>query len=150
MNQIHLKDCREILTEMKDNSVDLICTDPPYGISYRSNRQTVDRKTSVKDNVSKVVREHYFESIEEDVEEKIDVPRPYILKIDTTWGWREDVQIKAGKIYGVYLVDKGNTQFNEYHLIWLYNEVEKIGNYHTDSEDPEYNEDDEELLNDKV
>ena len=74
--------------------------------------------------------------------------KPYILKIDTTWGWREDVQIKAGKIYGVYLVDKGNTQFNEYHLIWLYNEVEKIGNYHTDSEDPDYNEDDEELLND--
>lgn len=34
---IILGDCLEVLRNMPDSSIDLILTDPPYGVSYRSN-----------------------------------------------------------------------------------------------------------------
>ncbi len=33
-------DCLEVMKDMEDNSVDVICADPPYGIDYQSARQT--------------------------------------------------------------------------------------------------------------
>lgn len=36
INKIHCMDCLEGLKEIEDNSVDLIVTDPPYGINYHS------------------------------------------------------------------------------------------------------------------
>jgi site-specific DNA-methyltransferase (adenine-specific) len=33
---IYNGDCREILPELPDNCVDLVLTDPPYGISFSS------------------------------------------------------------------------------------------------------------------
>ena len=33
-NTILLGDCLDRLTELPDNSVDLVCTDPPYGYSF--------------------------------------------------------------------------------------------------------------------
>ena len=33
---IHNADCRDILPKLADNSIDLLCTDPPYGISFMS------------------------------------------------------------------------------------------------------------------
>jgi site-specific DNA-methyltransferase (adenine-specific) len=59
-------DCRELLTQHTSNSVDLIVADPPYGIEYRSNRQTVDRKRSINGEGSQVCRPHYFGNIEND------------------------------------------------------------------------------------
>ena len=59
-------DCNEILPTISDESIDLIVTDPPYGMSYKSNRQKVDRKTSVETNKSVSVRAHYFAEIEND------------------------------------------------------------------------------------
>ena len=38
MNSVVQGDCLEILKEIPDNSVDLIVTDPPYGIAFKSNR----------------------------------------------------------------------------------------------------------------
>lgn len=37
LGRIYHGDCLEIMQEMKDDSIDLILTDPPYGISYLSN-----------------------------------------------------------------------------------------------------------------
>lgn len=61
-----LGDSSVLLKDIPDDSIDLILTDPPYGINYRSNRQRVDRRKSVAENQSVVVRQHYFSSIEND------------------------------------------------------------------------------------
>ena len=37
LNKIYNMDCLEGMKQMKDNSVDLVITDPPYGISFQSN-----------------------------------------------------------------------------------------------------------------
>jgi len=37
LNKIYNMDCLEGMKQMNNNSVDLIVTDPPYGISYKSN-----------------------------------------------------------------------------------------------------------------
>lgn len=37
-NKVILGDCWEVLPEIPDNSVDLIITDPPYGLNFRSAR----------------------------------------------------------------------------------------------------------------
>ena len=63
---LYQADCAHLLQWLPDASIDLIVTDPPYGIHYRSNRQRVDRKKSVHGEGSIVVRKHYFEEIEND------------------------------------------------------------------------------------
>jgi DNA modification methylase len=42
INKIHLGDCRELLKEIPDNSIDLIITDPPYMISQKG--KNISRK----------------------------------------------------------------------------------------------------------
>lgn len=59
-------DSTHLLAWMPNSSVDLIVTDPPYGIHYKSNRQRVDRKKSVHGEGSITVRNHYFQEIEND------------------------------------------------------------------------------------
>jgi len=64
-NQIILGDSLEVMRNIAQNSVDLIITDIPYGINYKSNKQNYDTrgKTSfIKD------RPEYFETIEGDSE----------------------------------------------------------------------------------
>ena len=39
LNKIYNMDCLEGMKQMKDNSVDLVITDPPYGISFQSNHR---------------------------------------------------------------------------------------------------------------
>jgi site-specific DNA-methyltransferase (adenine-specific) len=73
-----LGDSTVLLKDIPDSSVDLVLTDPPYGINYRSNRQRVDRKRSVTENQSVVVRQHYFNKIANDSDE-------------TSVGWLKDV-----------------------------------------------------------
>ena len=88
--------------------------------------------------------EFIFEDIDEEDENKINPPRPYIMKIDVTINWREDVVEKAGKIYAIYLVDKNNTdQFGDIERKWFNNVVENIDNYDIDN-----NLDDEHDLSD--
>ena len=42
-NTIYLGDCLEVLSELPEESIDLIVTDPPYGISYHTNHP-IDKK----------------------------------------------------------------------------------------------------------
>lgn len=44
INKIHLGDCMDFLKRIPDNSIDLVLTDPPYGIDYLSNRTKNHRK----------------------------------------------------------------------------------------------------------
>jgi site-specific DNA-methyltransferase (adenine-specific) len=39
-NQILLKDCREGIDLIPDNSVDIVLTDPPFGVAFKSNSST--------------------------------------------------------------------------------------------------------------
>lgn len=36
-NKLYLGDCLSLLDEIEDETVDMICTDPPYGIKFKSN-----------------------------------------------------------------------------------------------------------------
>jgi len=38
-NTIYNEDCLETMQRMPDGSIDLVCTDPPYGVSWQSNRR---------------------------------------------------------------------------------------------------------------
>lgn len=61
INKVHKMDCIEGLKQMSDSSVDLVLTDPPYGIGYYSNWskdkdyrdkvKTVDGIKNDKDNI---------------------------------------------------------------------------------------------------
>lgn len=43
-NKIYNVDCLEFMKTMPDKSVDLVLTDPPYGIQYQSNMRTASKK----------------------------------------------------------------------------------------------------------
>lgn len=58
-NTAILGDALEVVSTLPDESVDLIVTDPPYGINYKSHKQNLDtRHGSVKIN-----RDEYFAEI---------------------------------------------------------------------------------------
>lgn len=44
LNTITCGDCFELLQQLPDRSIDLVLTDPPYGIDYQSNRRTAREK----------------------------------------------------------------------------------------------------------
>ena len=50
----------EILKTLSEESIDIIITDPPYGINYKSNMQKYDNRTG---SPVKKDREEYFETI---------------------------------------------------------------------------------------
>jgi len=35
---LHLGDCLDVMQDIPDGSVDMVCTDPPYGMNFQSNR----------------------------------------------------------------------------------------------------------------
>jgi len=43
-NKIYNMDCLDGMKQLDDNSIDLIVTDPPYGIDYQSNMRVVSDK----------------------------------------------------------------------------------------------------------
>ncbi len=49
LNKIYNMDCLKGLKQLKDNSVDLVLTDPPYGMSYQSSWRT-DKYDKIKDD----------------------------------------------------------------------------------------------------
>lgn len=57
MNKIIEGDCLEVMKELKDNSVDLIITDPPYGVEFQENRFFDDSKDYVFGNAEKWIKE---------------------------------------------------------------------------------------------
>ena len=44
MNEIIQGDCLEVLKTLPENSVDLVITDPPYGLNFRSARPSEEKK----------------------------------------------------------------------------------------------------------
>jgi site-specific DNA-methyltransferase (adenine-specific) len=50
LNKIYNVDCLEFMKSMPDNSVDLIVTDPPYGMSFQSNYRLVRHKKIENDS----------------------------------------------------------------------------------------------------
>lgn len=43
---LYLGDCLEVMRGIPDGSVDMVLTDPPYGVGYQSNRRTATEKFS--------------------------------------------------------------------------------------------------------
>jgi site-specific DNA-methyltransferase (adenine-specific) len=65
-------DCLHILKSMGSESVDLLLTDPPYGINFQSGRQKIDRKQSIAGNTSAEIRDFYFDPISNDAKLNLD------------------------------------------------------------------------------
>lgn len=61
---LHCADVNEFLSQGR--IFKSIVTDPPYGINYRSNRQGIDRRENVVKNNNLVVRDRFFEKIQND------------------------------------------------------------------------------------
>lgn len=38
LNKVHCGDCLEVMKELPDKCVDLVLTDPPYGVNFRNNK----------------------------------------------------------------------------------------------------------------
>lgn len=45
-----LGDCLDRMQEIPDGSIDMICTDPPYGMEFKSNHRTVGHKKIANDD----------------------------------------------------------------------------------------------------
>jgi len=50
INKIHCADCLEFMKDIPDKSIDLVLTDPPYGIDYQSNMRTKSVKFDKLEN----------------------------------------------------------------------------------------------------
>lgn len=68
--KLFLSDCETILSKASSESVNLIISDIPYGINYKSNRQGLDRKKSIEMgvDVKKEGKRQYFKEINNDDE----------------------------------------------------------------------------------
>ena len=49
-NNIYQGDCLELMKDIPDNSIDLVLTDPPYGINYQSGKRVISEKFDKLDN----------------------------------------------------------------------------------------------------
>lgn len=49
-NNIYNADCLDIMRLMKDKSIDLVVTDPPYGLNFRSHRPMATKKKDFIEN----------------------------------------------------------------------------------------------------
>lgn len=68
INKIYNADCLELMKEIPDNSIDLVLTDPPYGINYQSNMRSSkfnkiendnnDMRFIVYDNMHRILKEN--------------------------------------------------------------------------------------------
>ena len=50
LNKIYNMDCLEFMKTLPDKCIDLVLTDPPYGMSFQSNHRTVKHEKIVNDN----------------------------------------------------------------------------------------------------
>jgi hypothetical protein len=81
-----------------------------------------------------IVKEDIFNG---EKEKRETLPHFYAVKLDETENWRDDIQEKAGKIWGVYFYDKSEITHlasiqGSYYLYWLYNIVENYENFDED------------------
>ncbi len=64
INKVHQGDCLEVMKQIPDKSVDLVLTDPPYGMNYQSARRTATPQ---------------FEKIENDV--SLEWVKPFLKEV---------------------------------------------------------------------
>lgn len=69
INKIIHGDCLEVMKDIPDESIDLIVTDPPYGIEYQSNKQLGNTRNGHTETTRE---EHFFDKIKNDDEFPID------------------------------------------------------------------------------
>lgn len=50
LNKITCGDCLEVMKALPDNCVDVVCTDPPYGMNFQSNHRQVAHSAIQNDN----------------------------------------------------------------------------------------------------
>lgn len=49
MIELRLGDCLNVMSDIPDNSVDMVLTDPPYGMNYQSGRRKFKAKAIIGD-----------------------------------------------------------------------------------------------------
>ena len=59
MVDLQLGDCLELMKNIPDGSVDLVLSDPPYGIAFKSNRR--------KEKYNKIIENIYNEALKEKI-----------------------------------------------------------------------------------
>lgn len=64
LGKIHQGDCLPFMRALPDKCVDLILTDPPYGIDYQSNMRTRSEKFSKIANDTNKDHVDYFREFE--------------------------------------------------------------------------------------
>jgi len=50
LNKVYQEDCRETMARMPDKCIDLIVTDPPFGMSFKSGHRKVSHKAIANDD----------------------------------------------------------------------------------------------------
>ena len=94
---IHNKEGLEFLRELKDNSIDLILTDPPYIISKKSGMDTHYNK--VKKNEKEKVE--FVKTEQEWLDYKMNLDKPQNeLDADKGKGWSKENYLRYGTILG--------------------------------------------------
>ena len=147
--QLHLGDCLEVMKSIPDNSIDLIVTDPPYLMNYKTNR----RKDKTHDFSSVILNDDNEQVVKEYIKEcyrilknntamymfcnanKIDVfkqevEKYFTLKNIIVWVKNNhtagDLKAQYGKkTEMILLVNKGRREINGKRLtdVWEYDRV---------------------------
>ena len=150
LNKIYNDDCLEGMKKIKDNSIDLIVTDPPYLVNYKTNRRKNKEhrftKTILNDNNEQIIIDYINECyrvlknnsamymfcssdkvdfFKQELEKKFKIKNMIIwVKNNHTAG---DLKGSFGRKYEIiFLVVKGVKHFNGKRLtdIW---EFDKVG-----------------------
>jgi len=57
LNKIYCGDCLELMEQIPDKSIDLVLTDPPYGVNYVGGQNEREREKLANDKVANVYKE---------------------------------------------------------------------------------------------
>ena len=63
VNKIYNNDCLELMKQLPDKCIDLVLTDPPYGINYQSNMRVVSEKFNKIENDNNDMRFYAYDEI---------------------------------------------------------------------------------------
>ncbi len=140
-------DCLEVMRGMEDNCVDLVLTDPPYGIDYQSNMRKVSKKFSKIENDDNnmrflAYREFYrilkpdtvafvFFSFKNYAEDFTELSKLFSIKNAIVWskggGGIGDLKHSLLTDYEMAIVaHKGKFRINGKRIgsVWMYNKVD--------------------------
>lgn len=157
MIDLRCGDCLEIMKDIPDNSIDLIVTDPPYLIKYKTNR----RKNKSHDFCSEILNDDNYELIENFFKESFRVLKKnsamycfcssktidyfmkqvfsngFTIKNQIIWvknNWSAgDLKAQFGQQYEIILLlNKGRKEFNGKRLsdIWEFPRVSGGNQFH--------------------